>query len=85
MPFAYQTGAEIAEGDLVVYDGNPAQIERVADPTSSPKDWDVKQFGGGIRILEPKVFGRVFVPGTDIGNQDLVFVSRQPDSKPKSK
>ena len=67
MPFAYQTGAEIAEDDLVVYDGNPAQIERVADPTSSPKDWDVKQFGGAIMILEPKVSG-VFVHGTDIGN-----------------
>ena|SRR5438445_6986052 len=59
MPFAYQTGEEIAEGDLVVYDGNPAQIELVADPTSSPEDWYVKQFGGAIMILEPKVFGGV--------------------------
>jgi hypothetical protein len=85
MPFFYQTGEKIAEGDLVVYAGNTAEVEFVADPTDSPEDWYVKQFGGGIMIREPKVFGSVFLHGTEIGNdEDLVFVSRKSGSKRNS-
>jgi hypothetical protein len=39
-------------------------------------DWYMETYGGGIAILEPKVFGRLLVSDPD-NDDDLVFVSRQ--------
>ena len=56
--------------------GEPGEIELVADPAESPDNWLVKEQGGGIMVLELKVFGRLFIsePQTD---EHLTFVSRQ--------
>jgi hypothetical protein len=50
----------------------------VADPEiADPKtDWFVKEYGGGVMIVEPKYFGRAFLP--DPRNaEDLEFVARK--------
>jgi hypothetical protein len=77
MTFTYQTGEEVKKGDRVLYHGEPAEVEFVADPVlSNPEtSWYVKEFGGGVMVVEPKVFGRAFLPRTDEA-EDLVFVSR---------
>jgi len=77
MPFSYQTGEEIKKGDRVLYHGEPGEIEFVAAPVlSGPEtDWYVTEYGGGVMVIEPKVFGRAFLPRTDDA-EDLVFVSR---------
>jgi hypothetical protein len=76
MPFFYSSGEEIRKGDRVLLHGEPGEIELVADPAESPDDWLVKEQGGGIMVLELKVFGRLFIsePQTD---ERLTFVSRQ--------
>ena len=77
MPFSYQTGEEIKKGDHVLYHGEPGEIEFVADPVlSDPEtDWYVTEYGGGVMVIEPKFFGRVFLAQTD-DDEDLEFVSR---------
>ena len=67
MPFFYSSGEEIAKGDRVLLHGEPGEIELVADPAESPDDLLVKKQGGGIMVLELKVFGRLFIsePQTD--------------------
>ena len=76
MPFFYSSGEEIRKGDRVLLHGEPGEIELVADPAESPDNWLVKEQGGGIMVLELKVFGRLFSsePQTD---EHLTFVSRQ--------
>jgi hypothetical protein len=83
VPFVYQSGETIMHGDRVLYGGNPGEVEFVIDPRGSAEDrraeqydWFMEEYGGGVMIREPKVFGRMFVsdPETD---EDLVFVSRQ--------
>jgi hypothetical protein len=73
----YKTGEEIHVGDRVEYDGHPAQVEFVvSDRNSDPEQgWYVEQFGSGVMLVDPQVFGRVFVSGDDL-TEDLVFVSR---------
>jgi hypothetical protein len=75
MPFFYSSGEQIRKGDRVLLHGEPGEIELVADPAESPDDW-LKNQGGGIMVLELKVFGRLFItePETD---EHLIFVSRQ--------
>jgi len=77
LPFVYQTGQEIRKGDPVIFHGEPGEIEFVADPdVSDPEiDWYVQEYGGGVMILEPKHFGRCFLPETGAA-EDLEFVSR---------
>lgn len=79
MPFNYVTGEEIRKGDRVIYAGVAAKIELVADEATkdSETDWYIKEYGGGVMILElePKVFGRVFLTETQ-HDEDLEFVSR---------
>ena len=77
MPLLYLTGEDIQEGDKILY-GVSGQVEVVADP-AFPKgetDWYVDEFGGGILVAEPSVFGRVFVRLEDIP-EDVVFVARK--------
>lgn len=57
------------------FHGEPGQIELVADPLDDPNDWYVKQYGGGVMIVVPKVLGRVFID-TPVSEEDLEFVSR---------
>ena len=78
MPFFYSSGEEIRNGDRVLLHGEPGEIKLVADPAESPDDWLVKEQGGGIMVLELKVFGRIFItkPETET-DEHLTFVARQ--------
>jgi hypothetical protein len=81
MPFFYQSGEEIRTGDHVSLHGEPGQIELVADPATEPDSWFVKEHGTRVAIVEPKVFGRLFLraPISDCSDHDeLNFVSRRP-------
>ena len=76
----YQTGEEIKKGDRVRFHGNPAEIELVACNASDPDPsvaWLVKEFGGGVSVLDPAVSGRTFIPTDQLAEcEDLEFVSR---------
>jgi hypothetical protein len=76
----YRSGEEIRKGDRVRFHGNPAEIELVScdrdDPTPQVA-WHMKEFGGGVLILDPSVSGRTFVPSDQLEEyEDLEFVSR---------
>jgi hypothetical protein len=72
----YSSGEQIRKGDRVLLHGEPGEIELVADPAESPDDWFVKNQGGGIMVLELKVFGRLFIPAPET-DEHLTFISRQ--------
>ena len=55
--------------------GEMGEIELVADPAESPDDWLVKEQGGGIMVLELKVFGRLFISEPQ-ADEHLTLVSR---------
>ena len=82
MPFRYQSGEEIMLGDHVLLHGEPGEIEFIADPASDPEtreeeeNWYVTELGGGVLILEPKVFGRLFLSEPE-KEQDLILVGRR--------
>lgn len=77
MRFLYQSGDEIQRGDRVRLHGELGEIEFIADPLGDPSDWYVKEHGGGVMIVEPKSFGRLFINARDIPEyEDLEFVSR---------
>src|SRR5580693_1342497 len=73
----YRSGEEIRKGDHVLFHGNPAEVELVAcDPDEPEAAWYMKEFGGGVMILDPKVSGRTFISTDQIdGYEDLEFVS----------
>ena len=77
MALTYMTGQEIKKGDHVMFHGEPGEIELVADPSipDPETDWFVREYGGGVMILEPRYFGRAFCadPSTHC---DLEFVAR---------
>jgi len=75
--FKYQSGEEIQKGDRVLLHGEPGEIEFVADKLvgDPARDWYVQELGGGVMVIEPKVFGRVFLRETE-GAEDLVFLAR---------
>ena len=76
----YRSGQEIKKGDRVLFHGNPAEIELVAcDPHDSDPGvaWYMKEFGGGVMVLDPLISGRTFVPSNSLDEyEDLEFVSR---------
>ena len=75
MALYYRSGEAILNGDRVLLNGNPAEIEFVADPEANPGDWYVREFGGGVMVIEPREFGRLFVrPDEDYAT--LFFLSR---------
>lgn len=78
MSLRYASGDEIRLGDQVDYDGARGEIELVADPEAAgaKDDWYVQEFGSGVMVAEPKVFGRVFVSAPE-GDAMLVFVARK--------
>jgi len=77
MPFTYQSGELIKKGDRVLFHGEPGEIEFVADALAQDpdNDWYVNEYGGGVMVVEPKVFGRAFLTVTDTADE-LEFVSR---------
>ncbi len=79
MPFFYQTGEQIRKGDRVRLNDDPAEIEHFADPAEGPSDWYVTEFGGGVMVLEPKTFGRIFLTPADSDYACLELVSRGPE------
>jgi hypothetical protein len=85
VPLKYQSGEQIAKGDRVLFHGEPGEIELVADPLiNDPEtEWYVKEHGGGVMVVEPKVFGRAFLSNTE-GAEDLIFVSRSTESSSAS-
>jgi hypothetical protein len=76
VPFRYQSGEEIRKGDRVLFHGEPGEIEFVADSlVRDPEtEWFV-QYGGGVMVVEPKVFGRAFLSDTE-STEDLTLVAR---------
>jgi hypothetical protein len=77
VPFFYQSGEQIELGDRVRLHGEPGEVEMVADPVRDPNDWFVKEYGGGVMIAEPKVFGRLFIHAPVSYYDGLEFVSRK--------
>ncbi len=84
MRFNYTTGEQIRKGDTVKFHGESGQVEFVAEPSiDDPKTaWHVREFGGGVMILEPKVFGRAFLSEPGI-TEDLIMVSRANKDSPE--
>jgi len=74
----YHSGEEIRKGDHVRFHGNPAQIVLVADDASGAgADWHIREFGGGVMVLDPAVSGRTFIPADQLEEyEDLEFFSR---------
>jgi len=72
----YQSGEQIKPGDQVRLHGEPGEIEFVADPDDDPNDWHVEEYGGGIMIIESKVFKRLFIDAPD-QYEGLEFLSRR--------
>ena len=70
----YQSGEDVRNGDRVLFRGETAEVEFVADSRSgAEKQWFFQEFGGGVMIADPKISGRAFIPA---GDEDLEFVSR---------
>jgi hypothetical protein len=80
IPLQYRSGEEIKAGDSVRFHGNLAEIEFLATDASDPDPamaWYVKEFGGGIMVLDPLVSGRTFIHSDQLDDyEDLEFVSR---------
>ena len=76
MPFNYQSGEEIKQGDRVILHGEDGEVEFVADPDRDPDDWHVREYGGGVMIVEPRAFGRLFLSEPEKA-EDLIFVARR--------
>jgi hypothetical protein len=79
MVLRYQSGEEIQKGDRVIYSGNPGEVELVAvNPEDPDHSWYIEEYGGGVMIREPKLFGVVFIPSDQLSqSHELQFVSRK--------
>jgi hypothetical protein len=77
MPLTYQSGETIHQGDRVTYAGNAAVVELLVDGLSGDpeKDWLFENCGAGVMLVEPKVFGRVYLSDLE-DDEDLLFVSQ---------
>jgi hypothetical protein len=79
MAFTYQSGEQILPGDRVLLHGESGEVEIVADPLnnalSDADHWYLTEYGRGVTIREPEVFGRVFFSAPE-SEQDLRFVAR---------
>jgi hypothetical protein len=76
----YRSGEDVRQGDKVLFHGEEGEIEYVAEgPVGDPAiDWNVKHNGPGVMILEPKFFGRVYIPASET-SEELIFISRCQD------
>jgi hypothetical protein len=78
MVLRYQTGEEIKAGDRVLFHREPGLIDLVAVEFTGDleTDWLMREFGGGVEILD-KIAGRTFISADQIPEcEDLEFVSR---------
>jgi hypothetical protein len=77
-PLKYRSGEDILKGNRLLFHGNPAEIELVAVDSNDPEHaWHVREFGGGVLVVAPKVSGRTFIPRDQLAEyEDLEFVSR---------
>jgi hypothetical protein len=77
MTLKYLSGEEIIKGDRVLFHCGPGQVELIADALgNSETDWYVKEYGGGVMIIDA-VAGRTFIPADQIDEyEDLEFVAR---------
>ena len=71
MALTYRSGEEIHQGARVTYSGNAGVIELVVkglvgDPE---QDWLFENHGAGIMVVEPKVFGRVYLHAPHTGSR----------------
>jgi hypothetical protein len=78
MPFRYHAGLEICEGDRVSYAGHAGEIELVVEKPIglSEPHWLFEQHGAGVMVVEPKVFGRVYL-SNPAEEEDLLFIARR--------
>jgi hypothetical protein len=76
VPFFYQSGEQIKQGDRVRLHSEPGEIESIHDPAGDPGDWLVERYGGGVMITEPRVFGHLFIGAPVTQHEDLELVSR---------
>ena len=76
MAFFYRSGEEMMVGDRVRLHREAAEIESIHDPSEDPADWYVETHGGGVMVVEPGVFGRLFIPAPVSQYEDLEFESR---------
>jgi hypothetical protein len=77
LPFFYQSGEQIKQGDRITYHGEPGEIEFVADKVAGDNaiDWYVTEQGGGVMIIA-RDFGRVFIHDTK-NDEDLILIARK--------
>ena len=77
MALTYQSGEEIHQGDRVTYGGNAGVIELVVEGLvgDPEQDWLFENHGAGIMVVEPTVFGRVYLHASHL-EEDLLFVAR---------
>jgi hypothetical protein len=72
--------------DRILLHDEPGEVEFVLDGETNLQDWPAQECGRGIMIVEPKMFGYLFVAEDQIGSiEDLIFVSRSIDAKETSK
>jgi len=73
----YRSGEEIRQGDKVRYDGELGEIEFVVEGLTGDPAMDcyIRELGPGVSVIEPQVFGRVYVSDTE-NAEDLILVSR---------
>ena len=77
-PLCYLSGEEIRKGDRVRFHRQAAVIEFAASDLNDPDHaWFVQQYGGGVMVQDPSVFGLCFVPVDQLKNyEELEFVAR---------
>jgi hypothetical protein len=82
MALSYSKGVEIKKNDRVLLHREPVTVELVADQLGDPEaEWYIQEYGGGVAIVKPKVFGRLFLSAEQLSAySDLVFVSRAENS-----
>ena len=73
----YESGEPIRMGDRVLFQGEPGEVEFVADMRSPDMetDWYVETYGDCVMVREPKFFGFALLTETHEVD-DLVFVAR---------
>jgi hypothetical protein len=77
MALIYQSGQDIRVGDRVTYAGHAGTIELVVESLTGQRegDWLFQTLGSGIMVIEPKVFGRVYLTDPH-EEEDLLLVGR---------
>ena len=73
----YRSGEEIRKDDRVLFHGEPAKIDFVADSQGDPDtNWFIQEYGGGVMVLD-SVSIHTFIPTDQLPDyQQLEFVAR---------